>query len=86
MSLEDLGLTADDDTVYQALTALPSPGYEEPAGAVGLPEQRTGAALRTLTERGLVLRAADGQRYAAAPPAVALGVELADRRERPCRR
>ncbi|HEY9328100.1 MAG TPA: helix-turn-helix domain-containing protein [Streptomyces sp.] len=82
MSLQDLGLTADEDTVYQALIALPSPGYEELAAAVGLPEQRTGAALRTLADRGLVLRVADGQRYAAAPPAVALGVELADRRER----
>ncbi|MEU1436716.1 helix-turn-helix domain-containing protein [Streptomyces sp. NPDC005786] len=82
MSLQDLGLTADEDVVYQALVALPSPGYEQLAGTVGLPAHRTGAALRALADRGLVVRVVDGQRYAAAPPAVALGAELTAHRER----
>ncbi|MGC4948076.1 helix-turn-helix domain-containing protein [Streptomyces sp. DT224] len=82
MGLEDLGLTADEAAVYQALIALPSSARPELAPAAGLSEERTGEALHALVERGLVLRVADGRRYAAAPPAVALGVELAARRER----
>ncbi|WP_159011848.1 helix-turn-helix domain-containing protein [Streptomyces sp. NRRL F-5123] len=82
MSLEDLGLTADEDAVYQVLIALPTTSYDAVAAAVPLPGERTERALRSLVERGLAVRAADGRRYAAAPPAVALGAELAARRER----
>ncbi|MEU2250172.1 helix-turn-helix domain-containing protein [Streptomyces sp. NPDC019224] len=82
MGLEDLGLTADEAAAYQALIALPSSARPELAAAAGMSEERTGDALLALVGRGLVLRVADGSRYAAAPPAVALGAELAARRER----
>ncbi|MFI0901107.1 helix-turn-helix domain-containing protein [Streptomyces sp. NPDC020983] len=82
MSLEDLGLTADEDAVYQALIGLPTARYERIAEIVALPGERTKGALRALVARGVVVRPADGRGYAAAPPAVALGAELAARRER----
>ncbi|MYW64666.1 hypothetical protein GTY65_11385 [Streptomyces sp. SID8379] len=82
MGLEDLGLTADEDAVYQALIAFPSVPSEQVAGMVALPGDRVGEALGSLVGRGLVARAGDGRRYTAAPPAVALGAELAAHRER----
>ncbi|MFF7363599.1 helix-turn-helix domain-containing protein [Streptomyces sp. NPDC008125] len=82
MGLEDLGLEADENAVYEVLVERPSSGYAELAEAVALPTRRIGAALRTLVDRGLVVRAADGPRWTAAPPAVALGAELAAQRER----
>ncbi|MCX4830152.1 hypothetical protein OG746_15580 [Streptomyces sp. NBC_01016] len=82
MGLEELGLTADEEAVYQALIALPTAPYERIVAAAGLPDARVRAALDPLVERGLVVRAGDGARYAAAPPAVALGAELALQRER----
>lgn len=81
MSLEDLGLTADEDAVYRALIGLPTAPYELVAEVVALPGERTEAALRALMIRGVVVRPAGGQGYAAVPPAVALGAELATRRE-----
>ncbi|GHF98174.1 helix-turn-helix domain-containing protein [Streptomyces hydrogenans] len=53
----------------------------EIAEAAGVPRRRAEEALRALVERGLATLADDG-RYAAAPPSMALGGELAARRER----
>ncbi|MFE6973029.1 hypothetical protein [Streptomyces sp. NPDC057682] len=64
------------------LIAQPSARAEAICDAAGLPVERAAAALGSLVTRGLVARAADGHRYAAAPPAVALGAERAAHRER----
>lgn len=82
MGLEDLGLTADENAVYEVLIGLPSSDRAELADTVALPVGRTDTALRALVDRGLVVLVADGLRYAAAPPTVALGAELAAHRER----
>ncbi|MEU9356737.1 helix-turn-helix domain-containing protein [Streptomyces sp. NPDC048301] len=82
MELEELGLTADEGAVYQLLISRPSAGAEQIGAVAGLPDERAEGALRSLVTRGLVVRATDGHRYAAAPPAVALGAELAAHRER----
>ncbi|WP_326671475.1 helix-turn-helix domain-containing protein [Streptomyces sp. NBC_01257] len=82
MELDELGLVPDEATVYRMLIARTSVRAEAIGDAAGLPAERATAALRSLVARGLVVRAADGHRYSAAPPAVALGAELAAHRER----
>ncbi|GHG11892.1 helix-turn-helix domain-containing protein [Streptomyces zaomyceticus] len=82
MSLEELGLTADEDAVYQALVRLPAARRAEVADAAALPDHRVEDALSLLVDRGLAALTTDGERYAASPPAVALGAELAAQRER----
>ncbi|MEU2230921.1 helix-turn-helix transcriptional regulator [Streptomyces vietnamensis] len=82
MALQDLGLTSDEEAVYRTLIAQPSTGTDAVAEAARLPPARAAAALRSLTAAGLAAaREADGT-YLAAPPAIALGAELAAHRER----
>ncbi|MEV0091356.1 helix-turn-helix domain-containing protein [Streptomyces sp. NPDC050738] len=84
MGLEDLGLSADEDAVYRTLIQVPAADGAEVAEAATLSAVRAQLALGSLVDRGLVTaRGQDGgRRYVAAPPAVALGVELAAHRER----
>lgn len=82
MELDELGLVPDEATVYRMLVARTSVRAEAIGDSAGLPAERAAATLRSLVTRGLVVRAADGHRYSAAPPAVALGAELAAHRER----
>ncbi|MFH8736397.1 helix-turn-helix domain-containing protein [Streptomyces sp. NPDC017964] len=82
MHLEELGLAAHEGAVYEMLVGLPSAAVEQVRDEVGLPGERTSAALSSLVARGLVVCSADGHRYAAAPPTVTLGAELAADRER----
>ncbi|GAA2060599.1 LuxR family transcriptional regulator [Streptomyces albiaxialis] len=77
MGLEELGLDAQEEAVYRALVARPFVTAEELGGA------GTRAVLEALVERGLASRETDGgERYAPAPPALALGAELAAHRAR----
>ncbi|MFC7726584.1 helix-turn-helix domain-containing protein [Nocardioides sp. GCM10028917] len=80
--LEALGLSEDEERVYQRLVAGTSESAEDVATALGL-EPRAGAAvLSDLEAKGLVARSvADPGRFAASPPAVALGAMLAERQE-----
>ncbi|WP_338693796.1 helix-turn-helix domain-containing protein [Streptomyces sp. Q6] len=80
MGLEDLGLTADEDTVYRALVGVPAASGAEIAALSRLTPRRADPALRVLLDRGLVT--AHGERYTVAHPAVALGAHLAAHRER----
>lgn len=82
MELDELGLVSEESVVYRMLIAHPPAPPEAIGAATGLPVERAAAALCSLVTRGLVVRAGDGHRYAAAPPAVALGAELAAHRER----
>ena len=77
MGLEELGLDAQEEAVYRALVARPFATAEELGGA------GTRAVLEALAARGLASREADGGgRYSPAPPALALGAELAAHRAR----
>ncbi|MBW5250233.1 hypothetical protein JGS39_14725 [Streptomyces sp. P01-B04] len=82
MALEDLGLAAVEAAVYRALVAQPAASLDELAQAAGAGAVQAAAALRALAERGLASRRPGGDAYSAAPPAIALGAELAAHRER----
>ncbi|GAA3478121.1 helix-turn-helix domain-containing protein [Streptomyces yanii] len=79
--LEDLGLTPAQESVYRALLTLLAATPGEVSEAAAVPGADIAAALDSLSDRGLVCRRDDGS-YAVAPPAVALGAELAAHRER----
>lgn len=68
MELDELGLVPDEAAVYRMLIARTSVRAEVIGDAAGLPAERADAALHSLVARGLVVRAADGHRYSAAPP------------------
>jgi sugar-specific transcriptional regulator TrmB/DNA-binding CsgD family transcriptional regulator len=80
--LEALGLSEDEERAYQRLVAGTSESAEDLAAALGL-EPRAGATvLSGLEAKGLVARSvADPDRFAASPPAVALGAMLTERQE-----
>ncbi|MGW2177784.1 helix-turn-helix domain-containing protein [Streptomyces sp. NPDC001732] len=80
MGLAELGLTTQEEAVYQALVAVESATAAEIARAVSVSGTDTAPVLDALAGRGLVSRRPDGC-YVSAPPALALGAELAARRE-----
>lgn len=78
--LEALGVEPGVERVYRALLPRPSATAAELGDEVGEPVDDVEAALAILVEAGLALRSTD-QGYAAAPPAVALGALITDRRD-----
>jgi sugar-specific transcriptional regulator TrmB len=75
-----LGLTPEEESAYRALLGSPGATAAELAEALAQPGTDVSAALAKLQERGLVIRAgAEG--LAAAPPAMALGALIAERRD-----
>jgi len=78
--LRALGIEAAEETVYRALLGQPSATPVQIAETLELSEPDVAKALARLEEHGLVHRAADGG-YRAAPPAVALGALITERRD-----
>ncbi|MFJ9133816.1 TrmB family transcriptional regulator [Streptomyces sp. NPDC102256] len=78
--LDVLGLEPDDEQVYRALLGLP----DRPAGTLSellaLPLPQVETCLARLVRWGLVIRSAD-ERFTAAPPAMALGALISQRRD-----
>jgi len=80
--LEALGLGEDEERAYQRLVAGTSESAEDLAAALGLEAHAGATVLSDLEAKGLVARSvADPDRFAASPPAVALGAILAERQE-----
>lgn len=77
--LTALGLGPDEEQVYRALILRASATTPEIAALTGLSETDVAVALRQLADRGLA--SADGTEHVAAPPAVALGQLVRDRRD-----
>jgi DNA-binding NarL/FixJ family response regulator/sugar-specific transcriptional regulator TrmB len=78
--LEALGVEPGVELVYRALLARPGAAATALAEEVEHPVADVETALATLVEVGLALRSGE-QTYLAAPPAVALGALIADRRD-----
>lgn len=78
--LEALGVEPGVELVYRALLTRPSATAPELAGEIEIPVDDVAAALTALVRAGLALHSG-GQGYAAAPPAVALGALITDRRD-----
>src|SRR5262249_49850914 len=78
--LEALGVEAGVELVYRALLARPGAAATALAEEVEVSVADGESALATLVEVGLALRSGE-QTYVAAPPAVALGALIADRRD-----
>jgi sugar-specific transcriptional regulator TrmB len=78
--LESLGVAPDVETVYRALLGRPGTTIADLAGLLALPPLSIEEALTTLVDSGLVIRS-DEDGFAAAPPAIALGALIADRRD-----
>ncbi len=78
--LRPLGIEPDEETVYRAMLGQPTGTPPQLATALGLCEPDVAKALARLEEQGLVHRLPDGD-YAAAPPAVALGALITERRD-----
>ena len=78
--LESLGVEPDAESVYRALLGRPGVSVAELAAALSMPLIPVATALSTLLEAGLVIQSGE-QGFAAAPPAVALGALIADRRD-----
>ena len=80
-----LGLTPDETLAYSELVALPSASVADLAAALSAFGTSLGEAhrlLRRLEEHGLAARiTGDERRFAAAPPAIALGALLARRQD-----
>ncbi|MFD5718027.1 TrmB family transcriptional regulator [Streptomyces sp. NPDC127036] len=78
--LDVLGLEPDDEQVYRALLGRPG----RPAGTLSellaLPRPQVETCLARLVRWGLVIRSAD-ERFTAAPPAMALGALISQRRD-----
>lgn len=77
--LEGLGLTAEEERVYQLLLDVASTTPEALAADLDMPVVRVRALLTRVEEHGLASR--DGHHYVAAPPAVAVGALLNQRRD-----
>ncbi|MGW6360007.1 hypothetical protein ACWFR5_33815 [Streptomyces sp. NPDC055092] len=87
MVFRDLGLGTEEEAVYRVLVGRPSATVAELAEASGLAPAAAGAALTSLVARAMAGRDEEGptpagDRYVASSPAVALGAELAARRDR----
>ncbi|MFI1280871.1 helix-turn-helix domain-containing protein [Streptomyces sp. NPDC020858] len=78
--LDVLGLEPDDEHVYRALLGLPNSTAPVLADLLVLPQAHVDKALARLVGWGLVTRSADEQ-FTAAPPAVALGALISERRD-----
>ena len=78
--LESLGLEPGVELVYRALLGRPSTTSSPLAESLQLPVADVETALSTLVESGLALRSGD-EEYVAAPPAVALGALITERRD-----
>ncbi|TXS52314.1 TrmB family transcriptional regulator [Streptomyces sp. t39] len=78
--LDVLGLGADDERVYRALLGRPGSPAPLLAGALAVPVPRVEGALTRLVGWGLVTGSPDGD-FTAAPPAVALGALISQRRD-----
>ncbi|MHA6759153.1 helix-turn-helix domain-containing protein [Streptacidiphilus sp. PAMC 29251] len=76
-----VGLDEDSEEAYRLLVGLGSASVPELAGKLGCSEQALGRTLTVLEDLGLVAQTAgEPLRYTAAPPAVALGAALSQRR------
>jgi len=78
--LEALGVEPGVERVYRALLAHPSATSATLADEVEVPVADVEVALASLVSAGLTLRSGDGT-FTAAPPAVALGALITDRRD-----
>jgi sugar-specific transcriptional regulator TrmB/DNA-binding CsgD family transcriptional regulator len=78
--LESLGLEPRVERVYRALLGRPSATSSLLAEALELPVPEVEAELSVLVDSGLALRS-QGEEYVAAPPAVALGALITERRD-----
>jgi len=78
--LEALGVEPGVETVYRALLSRPSTTATLVAEALQRPVTEVEEALGTLVEAGLAART-DEREYVAAPPAVALGALITERRD-----
>lgn len=78
--LESLGVEPDVEQVYRALLGNPGTSPTALAATLGQPVAEVEEALAGLVGSGLALRS-DGQAYVVAPPAVALGALITERRD-----
>ena len=78
--LEALGMEPDVELVYRALLSRPAATAEEIATGVDRPDDVVEEALAVLVESGLAHRTDSGE-HVAAPPAVALGALITERRD-----
>ncbi|MFF8277336.1 TrmB family transcriptional regulator [Streptomyces lateritius] len=78
--LDVLGLEPDDERVYRALLGRPNSTAVLLADLLALRQAPVDTALSRLTEWGLASRSTD-ERFTAAPPAMALGALISQRRD-----
>ncbi|MET9468447.1 transcriptional regulator TrmB [Streptomyces sp. NPDC006544] len=78
--LDVLGLEPDDERVYRALLGRPDSTAPLLADLLDQPPAAVATALSRLVGWGLVTRSAD-ERFTAAPPAMALGALISERRD-----
>jgi DNA-binding CsgD family transcriptional regulator len=78
--LDALGLGADEERVYRALLGRPDSTAADLADVLALPRADAEKALTRLADWGLATGAAEG-RFTAAPPAMALGALISQRRD-----
>ncbi|MEU9303287.1 helix-turn-helix domain-containing protein [Streptomyces sp. NPDC048269] len=78
--LDVLGLEPDDERVYRALLGLPNSTAMPLSDLLVLSRAHVDKALSRLVGWGLVTRSAD-ERFTAAPPAMALGALISQRRD-----
>ncbi|MFD2767197.1 helix-turn-helix domain-containing protein [Micromonospora eburnea] len=75
-----LGLSTDEESVYRNLVGRTAASSADLAQTTQLPEATVRTALSQLLANGLVKRTPDGD-FSAAPPAVALGALISERRD-----
>jgi len=78
--LESLGVEPDVELVYRTLLGRPGTSAADLAEVVQRPRTEVEQALTTLVDSGLALRSEAGL-YVAAPPSVALGALITERRD-----
>jgi len=78
--LESLGVEPDVEAVYRALLTRPGATAPTLVDLLAMPPLSVEAALTTLVDSGLAIHS-DEHGFSAAPPAVALGALIADRRD-----
>ncbi|MET9854532.1 helix-turn-helix domain-containing protein [Streptomyces sp. NPDC006450] len=78
--LDVLGLESDDERVYRALLGRPDSTAMPLSDLLALPRAHVDQALARLVGWGLVTRSSD-ERFTAAPPAMALGALITQRRD-----
>ncbi|MFJ9884737.1 LuxR C-terminal-related transcriptional regulator [Streptomyces sp. NPDC091287] len=82
--LQDLGLTPEEEGVYRFVVGRPSTELSDLVRDMEPPRTAEAVAgiVASLVARGLVARTTGREEYVAVSPGVALGVELAERKER----